>query len=270
MPLKYFNDGRSGFRFNWPERRLRMRSLYTDDPAEAERRAKLLRDGMTARDFKSQFAGTKKKGAPVSEHADRMAKYRTEHPEQFQSPGQPAAPPAVDPTLEEVLNRVAAARVGDAPTVAPSEPDVEDDDTPEEPDVADANEEWDTDAEAPEAKQKRRKFGKLARDLGALCASTNILLDGAIARGFRSNKTHVWKPQMPPDEIQAVMQEGYDMQVKEWAEDHPPRPWMLILGANIACIAVMLANGVREERGAAQRPTVVPPTPNAGTTEGAA
>jgi len=264
MPLKVFNDGRSGFRFNWPERRLRMRSLYTADAAEAEKRAAELRNGMKADEFKRKYANAPKSPAAQS-LSDRMAKYRTE------APPMEAPPESANVTLDEVLSRVSEQRLGDAPPIqGPPLPDP----TPVSEtaaDESDANSEWD-DGESAKPAAKKRNWRAIGRKAANGLAQANHVLMALGIKIFGTNRKYVMRVAEASEESIATTAEGYEMLLEEWLVDHPPRPAHLIAAGNIFMAISIVAASERVERAVdeAQRAANAagPPQPNDGTVPG--
>ncbi len=256
MPLKTFSDGRSGFRFNWPERRLRMRSLYTADPAEAEKRANELRNGMKAEEFKRKYANAPK--APVNPSlSERMAKYRTEVPP-IETPTTPE--PSANVTLDEVLSRVSEQRLGEGgpplpqPTpVAETAPD----------DVDDGNAEWDNGEVTPEKPKKTRNFKGLGRKIATGLAQANMTVMAFGVKVFGTNKKYVMHVAPASDESMAVTAEGIEMWIDETLVNHPPK-WYHLWGAgNAMMLASIISQSERHERGKepTENTTAGPPMP---------
>ncbi len=257
MPLKTFNDGRSGFRFNWPERRLRMRSLYTADPAEAEKRANELRNGMKAEEFKRKYANAPK--APVNPSlSERMAKYRTEVPP-IETPTTPE--PSANATLDEVLSRVSEQRLGEGgpPLPQPSEPS-----SSAESDTImdDANTEWDGADEPAERPKKTRNFKGLGRKIAGGLAQANMTLLALGVKVFGTNKKFKMEVAPASDESVAVTAEGIEMWIDETLVNHPPK-WYHLWGAgNAMMLASIISQSERHERGKEpEGKTAGPPMP---------
>lgn len=263
MPLKVFNDGRSGFRFNWPERRLRMRSLYTNDAAEAEKRAAELRAGMKADEFKRKYANAPKTTTNGQTLSDRMAKYRTEAPP-IETPSTPE-----NATLEEVLSKVAEQRLGDVPPSSesqPSSPPI----TPEQPDetVEDANAEWDNGIDTSDKPQRaKRAFKGLGKKIASGLAQANMMGLAFGVKVFGTNKKYVMHVAPASDESVAVTAEGIEMWIDETLVNHPPKWYHLWAAGNAMMLASIISQAERHERGKEPDPTVSagPPMPETAT-----
>jgi hypothetical protein len=240
MPLKIFNDGRSGFRFNWTERRLRMRSLYTADPSEAEKRAAELRNGMKAEEFKRKYANAPKSAASQS-LSDRMAKYRTEAPTMDATP---PTEPTANVTLDEVLSRVSEQRLGEAgpPLPQPSTPVAETaTDDPE-----DGNAEWDGDeGDKPATKPKSRNWKSLGRKVANGLGQANMVLLALGIKVFATNKKYVMRMAEASEESVATTAEGWEMLMEELLVNHPPKPIHLIVAGNVFMAVSMVAGSER-------------------------
>ena len=254
MPLKVFNDGRSGFRFNWPERRLRMRSLYTSDPTEAEKRAAELRAGMKADEFKRKYAnGATTKATNGQSLSERMAKYRTEAPAVETPAGDPS-----NVTLDEVLSRVSEQRLGDSgpPLPQPSAPVTEPE--PEDPD--DANAEWDA-GETDKPARAKRSFKGLGKKIAGGLAQANMTLLALGVKVFGTNKKYRMEVAPASDESVAVTAEGIEMWIDETLVNHPPK-WYHLWGAgNAMMLASIISQSERHERGKEPEAPQGPPMP---------
>lgn len=240
MPLKVFNDGRSGFRFNWPERRLRMRSLYTADPGEAEKRAAELRSGMKADEFKRKYANAPKSAASQS-LSDRMAKYRTEAPPMETVTTQPTEANA---TLDEVLSRVSEQRLGEGgpPLPQPTVPVAE---TPMNDESVYDNSEWDASETEKPAATKKRNWKSLGRKVANGLGQANMVFLALGIKVFATNKKYVMRMAEASEESVATTSEGWEMLMEELLVNHPPKPIHLIVAGNVFMAVSMIAGSER-------------------------
>jgi hypothetical protein len=238
MPISMFHDGRSGYRFNWPERRLKMRSLYTSDPNEATKRLKELEGGMRADEFKRKYAATKPTNGATNSFADRMAKYRSD----------PAVTEAVgttaNATLEEVLSKVSQQRLGD--TVVDDTPPATVAEPPPTEVVEDANAEWDSGE--PEKVPRKRNWKGLGRKLANTIAQADMTIVALGVKAFGTNKKYVMHVGRPSDDAVSITAEGFEMWMDEALDKHPPKPIHLIVGGNILMLLTMIAASERITR----------------------
>jgi len=220
-----------------------MRTLYTTDPLEAEKRAQLLREGMSAREFKEQFST---KVAKSKSFAEKMAEYKLSHPTEFQQSTEP--PTGIDEILQTVLEERSA---DDGAEYEPTDrPAWNSERTPDTEGEGDSNDEWnatDAQAESPDTqsprRSNRRKYAKMSGALADGMTQINLVINGLFVRMVRSDKKQVYSPAMPGESLTCLTRDGYQSLMDEWLDDTPPSPWMLILAGNITCCAFMLLNG---------------------------
>lgn len=209
MAAQMFFDNRTGWRYNWTEKGLRMRSLYTKSKKKArERLAEIVAGTLTPETIREKFLG--KDDSPVS-------------------------PTANNDLLDDVIRKSFAP----IPTET-EEPNQE----PGESVQGDSQPEPETTYQPESPKVRKASYAKLSRDLAAGCTDANIVLLAVTVKMFKKDI----ELRYPPESSRDVMAEGWKAQLDVWLDDHPPQPWMLIAAGNLACFLAMIQTSSSEPK----------------------